>query len=542
MRRRDWLMSAVVFVVLAAMGVLILVLVTDAENNGREVLEESLLSEAQAIARSQNSRVASTFGSVQGLIQQDWELRPGSEADAERLRDLLELFAGALRSGFYVTDESGIVTQGVNFTGDDTIGSRLERPGIEALLGSGPGVPGAYLPAVDTGFTTDVPNVALTFVIRDRTDGSVRGLFVFESEIAADSDFNEEIAELRRGETGEFTVYDANGRVVAASDPSMLAETVPDEVARAEEGLHDVGDEVVVVAAIENAGWRLAFTQDRDEFEDGLTGPLQRVGTVAVLAFVVLGIIASVAVYRRLRGAREEQNRLRKLSETQEEFISIVSHELRTPVAGVLGFLQTTIDHWDDMTDAERSGAVLRAASNARRLQGLTRDVLDSQSAESGRMTYAMEPADLCEEATVAVNAARALYPAQRFEIMLDADSAPVRMDVDRIQQVLTNLIDNAVRISPPDAPIELRLWAEDGRARLSVADHGPGLPADMEERIFEKFVRGRSGTVTGTGLGLYIARQILEAHEGSISVRSTPDVGATFVLDLPLIVAPVHS
>jgi signal transduction histidine kinase len=266
------------------------------------------------------------------------------------------------------------------------------------------------------------------------------------------------------------------------------------------------------------------------------------VGTIAVIAFVVLGIASSVALSRRLRAAREEQARLRKLSETQEEFISIVSHELRTPVAGVLGFLQTTIDHWDAMTDSERSSAVLRAASNARRLQGLTRDVLDSQSAEAGRMTYAMAPADLCEEVTVAAEAARALYPAQRFEVGLEVDSVPIEVDVDRIQQVLTNLIDNAVRISPPDAPVELRLWIEDDRARLSVADHGPGLPPDMEERIFEKFVRGRSGSVTGTGLGLYIARQILEAHGGSISVTSTPGEGATFELELPLLAAPVPS
>lgn len=542
MRRRDVLISAVAFVVLAAMGVLILALVTDAESNGRDVLEESLVGEVQAVARSQNSRVASAFGSVQGLTQRAWELEADSEADAERLGELLELVGGTLRSGFYLTDASGTITQGVNFTDREAIGATLERPGIPALLASGPEVPGAYLPIADGGFTTDLPNIALVFPIRDQAGTTVRGLFVFESEVTADSDFNEEISELRRGETGEFIVHDANGRIIAANDPSTLAETVPAEIARSSEGLRDVDGVVVVVAEIPNAGWRLAFTQDRDEFEDGLTGPLQRVGTVAVIAFVVLGIVTSVALSRRLRAAREEQARLRKLNETQEEFISIVSHELRTPVAGVLGFLQTTIDHWDGMTDAERSSAVRRAASNARRLQGLTRDVLDSQSVEVGRMSYAMAPADLREEMTVAVEAAQALYPAQRLETTIDVASVPIEADVDRIQQVLTNLIDNAVRISPPDAPVELRLWIEDDRARLSVADHGPGLPPDMEERVFEKFVRGRSGSVTGTGLGLYIARQILEAHGGSISVRSTPGEGATFVLDLPLLAAPVPS
>src|SRR3546814_6837004 len=97
-------------------------------------------------------------------------------------------------------------------------------------------------------------------------------------------------------------------------------------------------------------------------------------------------VLTFLALARRLQAAREEQERLQRLSETQEEFNSIVSHELRTPVAGVLGFLQTTMDHWSSMTDTERFNAVRRSASNARRLQGLTRDVLDSQAVESGRM------------------------------------------------------------------------------------------------------------------------------------------------------------
>jgi signal transduction histidine kinase len=266
---------------------------------------------------------------------------------------------------------------------------------------------------------------------------------------------------------------------------------------------------------------------------------LQRAGGIVVGAFLVLGAVAFLLLSRRLAAAREEQARLRRLNEQQEEFISIVSHELRTPVAGVLGFLQTTIDHWDAMTDSERSGAVLRAASNARRLQGLTRDVLDSQSVESGRMTYAMAPGDLHEELTVAVEAAQVLYPNQQFEASFDVDEARVHMDADRVQQVLTNLLDNAVRVSPPQQPIVLRLWVDDGRARISVHDRGPGLPPEMAERVFEKFVRGRGSTVSGTGLGLYIARQILEAHGGRIWVDSPPGEGATFTIELPLVQVP---
>ena len=541
MSRRDRLIPAVAFVLLASMGLLVLVLVTDAANSGREALEESLLGEVQALARSQNTRVESQLAGVESLAGQDWELEPGSVRDQAALDSLFELVQNAVRSGFYLTDEDGRITAGVNFL-EPAIGQRVERPGVEELLASGDvGVGGRYVPVHDQGFTTELPNVGLVFLIGE-PGRPARGMFVFESEVSTDSPFNQEIAQLRRGETGEFSVFGPRGRVIASNDPSTLARPVAEDMAQAPEGLHHLGDDVVAVADIPRAGWRIGFRQDRTEFEEGLTGPLQRVGTILVVVFVAVGVASFLALSRRLRASREEQERLRQLSESQEEFISIVSHELRTPVAGVLGFLQTTIDHWDSMSDAERSGAVLRAASNARRLQGLTRDVLDSQSVESGRMTYAMAPADLCEEVEVAVEAARALYPAQRFEMALEVDEARVRMDVDRIQQVLTNLVDNAVRVSPPDRPIELRLWTEGDAARVSVLDHGPGLPPDMMERVFEKFVRGRSGTVTGTGLGLYIARRILEAHDGTISVDSRPGDGAVFTVELPLIdVAVAH-
>ena len=529
MSRRDRILPVAALGVLLALGLLVLALVMEAASSGREALEDSLVAEVQAIARSQNTAVEQQLAGGAELIRGlDWELTVGSEADAAELQELLDLLS-TLRSGFFLTDADGTVTQGVHLLDDDVIGEPLERAGFDQFLAAP--AAGALLP-VDEGITTDVPNTALVIALGQR---SFEGAFIFESEVTADSAFNEEIAQLSRGDTGEYKFFDSNGVVIASNDPSALGRQVDPALHQARDGLQDIGGDVAVLADVPAAGWRIAFTQDRDEFESGLAGPLQQVGTITVVVFVLIGIATFFALSRRLQAAHEEQERLRRLAETQEEFISIVSHELRTPVAGVLGFLQTTIDHWDVMTDTERSGAVLRAASNARRLQSLTRDVLDSQSVESGRMTYSMNPADLREEVEVALEAARALYPNQRFESHLEASTAPAQLDVDRIQQVLTNLIDNAVRISPPDEPIELRLETSDGVARVAVRDHGPGLPAELQDRIFEKFVRGRTGAVTGTGLGLYIARQILEAHGGSISVESQPGQGATFTVELPL-------
>jgi signal transduction histidine kinase len=140
----------------------------------------------------------------------------------------------------------------------------------------------------------------------------------------------------------------------------------------------------------------------------------------------------------------------------------------------------------------------------------------------------------------VAVDAARSLYPRLQIDLQVEADDAPVVVDVDRIQQVLTNLLDNAAKVSPPDGRVHVRLWREGERAIVSVTDQGPGLAPDLRDRIFEKFVRGRETGVTGTGLGLYISRQILTAHGGDISADPGPDGGACFAFELPIAPAAV--
>jgi signal transduction histidine kinase len=547
-RRRDLVLPAAAFGALAAVAILILVLLTDAVDSGRSALEDSLTTEVEALAQSQSAGLGSQLQSVGSFLAgRELDFEVDSEADRAEFADIAKLLVDAgLRTGFFFTDEQGVITQGFQLQDRTVIGERLERPGFDVALaalsaqapdGQDP-IQGMWVP-VAAGITTEVPTYAFVAPVRDDRD-VLEGVLVFETDVVPESGLNKQIAPLRHGETGEYLIYDAAGTIIAATNPSLVGQRVPDaHYLSAKPGLQHRGGNVEVFADL-ISGWRMAFTQETSEFEEGLSGPLQRAGGVVVGAFLVVGAIVFIALTRRLRAAREEQERLRRLNETQEEFISIVSHELRTPVAGVLGFLQTTIDHWDQMTDAERSGAVLRAASNARRLQGLTRDVLDSESVGSGRMTYAMGPGNLEEEVTVAVDAARNLYPTQRFDVSVSSADVPVHIDADRIQQVLTNLLDNAVRVSPPEQAIEIRLWTDEARGYVSVSDHGPGVPADMEDRVFEKFVRGRGPSVTGTGLGLYIARRILDAHGGAISVESNLGDGATFTIELPLIGASV--
>jgi signal transduction histidine kinase len=163
----------------------------------------------------------------------------------------------------------------------------------------------------------------------------------------------------------------------------------------------------------------------------------------------------------------------------------------------------------------------------------MTRDVLDTESIESGLFGYVRHEMDLADEVRTAVDV---FGSGQGNPVVLRVPEAPVVMDgdPDRIQQVLANLLDNARKNAPSEVPIEVNLEQTDSVARLVVEDHGPGIDPDQLERIFDKFVRGRAGAVTGTGLGLYISRRIVDAHEGRIWAESTPGQSTRFIVELP--------
>jgi signal transduction histidine kinase len=210
-------------------------------------------------------------------------------------------------------------------------------------------------------------------------------------------------------------------------------------------------------------------------------------------------------------------------------------------VSGLLGFLQTALDHWDEMSDPDRRRAVARAMSNASRLYSLSRDVLDSSSVEAGQLSYTMEFVNLQDAVTSAVTAAQDVYPDNPIRFETPDRPIWVSGDPERIQQVVGNLLDNATKASPPEGTIDVSLAEEGGRAVITVRDSGPGLSPDDLDRAFEKFVRGRGRRTVGTGLGLYICRQIVEAHGGAIHAANAPDGGAVFRVELAATTAPAE-
>jgi len=235
-------------------------------------------------------------------------------------------------------------------------------------------------------------------------------------------------------------------------------------------------------------------------------------------------------------------SRLKEVERLKADFVSLVSHELRTPLALIKGYTSTLLNLAPLLPEEKRLGFLQGIESAADRQRRLIDNLLSVSRMESGLFQVRTERLDLREPVRHAVEVMRAQE--RRHQIVLEEPAEPLEVDADRDQmaQVVENLVGNAVKYTPAGTRILVRLAGEEGgaQARLEVVDEGPGLPPDHLDRIFEKFVRvpGTSRT-SGTGLGLYICRTIVEAHGGRIWAANNPDKGSTFTMVLPLGAGP---
>jgi PAS domain S-box-containing protein len=228
----------------------------------------------------------------------------------------------------------------------------------------------------------------------------------------------------------------------------------------------------------------------------------------------------------------------RRLEELKTDFIATVSHELRTPIAAVHGAALTLEREDVVFTDDLRRRLLSVISDQSERLAHLVSDILLTSQVESGRLVLASEQVDVADVARRAIEAARAHAPDElSLELEAPPTVVPVSTDRDKLRQVLGNLVANAVKYSPGAGRIEVRLEPRENRLRIAVRDEGVGIPPSEQQRIFEKFYRLPNviNAVSGTGLGLYICRELVRRMGGSIWVESSEGIGSTFFVELPL-------
>jgi PAS domain S-box-containing protein len=227
----------------------------------------------------------------------------------------------------------------------------------------------------------------------------------------------------------------------------------------------------------------------------------------------------------------------RELDRLREAFVGNVSHELRTPLTSISGYLEL-IETGPDPLTAEQATFLDVISRNASRLQEIVNDLLFVAQLDAGRLSLEHAETDIGELAGRAVEAARPAAEAKRLSLTLErSGSARISGDASRLEQVLDNLISNAIKFTPADGSVRVAVEPRNGEAVVCVSDTGMGIPTNEQSRLFERFFRSSTASserIPGTGLGLAITRAIVEGHEGTISVESAVGKGTSFTVTLP--------
>ena len=242
------------------------------------------------------------------------------------------------------------------------------------------------------------------------------------------------------------------------------------------------------------------------------------------------------------RAFRSMSGDMRRMLQTRTDLVTNVSHELRTPLTAIKGLVETLQDGAVDDLDA-RDRFLASIENETDRLIRLVNDLLTLSRADAQSLHLRRERFDLTGLVRSCADSLAAQAAAQNVSLVVDGPPVHVNADADRVRQVLVNLLDNAIRFSPSGESVSVSVEHTcDGlphRVTVSVQDHGPGIPAAEQARVFERFYRGdksraRKGDV-GAGLGLSIAQTLVEAHDGRITLASSPGRGTTVTFTLPV-------
>jgi len=491
--------------------------------------------------------IVSSYEDTDGLIRCDYAWSDGEKLDASRLPPLpLNREGGGMQSRVIVTGEAALF--------NDVPDVVEHEPGVYYDVDR----EGTMRKIPDTG----PPKTRAAMMVPVKHEGAVVGVVQLMSDRA---EYTAEQLELVEGLVGQMAAAVRIARMRKERSRLEAAEAAARAVAAEREQaasvLEAVGDGIFLVdedgcvrlwnrAAETVTGLRADDVRDRP-LAAALDGWAELVGRIPVaeggasprsvtlpvavggnelwLSFVA--VRGSAGIVYAFRDLTSEQ----RLEEEKTDLVATISHELRTPMAAVYGAAETLLRR-DDLDPERRRELLAMIGAQATRLTGIVESVLLTSRLDRDLVAVDREPVDVAELARATVQAMRPQLPPS-LELDLEVGPEEVRAagDADRIQQVLVNLLDNAVKYGE-GSPVTVRVRPVNGVVCLSVQDSGPGLAPAEQARIFDKFYRGgpqltRGG---GTGLGLYISRELVRRMGGRLDVRSQAGAGATFVLELP--------
>jgi PAS domain S-box-containing protein len=498
-----------------------------------------------------NGVIVSSFDRETGLISCDYAWVDGGKLDPSILPPLpLNREGGGMQSRVIVSGESLLV-------GD--VPERVKDPA------------GVYYDVDREGHVRKLPEegppgVQSAMMLPVKHEGEVVGVvqLMHESQV-----YDREQLELAEALIGLMAAAVRNARLheqaLAEAAARATAEAIAAERERAARVLEAVGDGVFFVdveGALRfwNRAAELASGCSRDEvmgrdpaevFEDWariareipvsesseparpVTLPVEVEGRELWLSFVAVRTQSGGVVYT-FRDLTVE----RGLDEAKSDFIATVSHELRTPMTAVLGAAKTLLREDIALSPERRQQLLEMIGAQGTRLTQITEEVLLANRLDRGDVRIDSEPVDLSQLVAEAVEAMREQLPdSVTLTASTDSNGAAALGDPNRIEQVLVNLIDNAVKYSPDGGTVLVRTAPSDSSVRVEVSDQGMGIAPAEQEAVFEKFYRAdpqHRAVPSGTGLGLYICRELVRRMGGTIGVDSLPGEGSTFYFELP--------
>jgi signal transduction histidine kinase len=292
-------------------------------------------------------------------------------------------------------------------------------------------------------------------------------------------------------------------------------------------------ENVLILIPVRNTRWYVYTMHDTDLFNDEINNTIIE----ALIIFLAFAIMVAMSIWRLYREATRRQ----QAEQAKNEFISLMNHELRTPLTAIRGGLGLIASGVTSKMEGKTIQLAKLALNNAEHLGQLVDDFLDMQKLSSGKLEYHKEKVNIRPLVEHALEHYKSYADefGVTFNLFPQSYDCEILADPHRIEQVMANLLSNAAKYGKDNDNIEILLERRADKVRISITDHGKGIPEDFQDRLFKAFEQSgnkREHVIKGTGLGLYIAKAIVQEHGGEIGFDTEKDRGTCFWFELPVV------